>query len=513
MLLKVRLALIAPLALKASQAAIEWGDPSCWSGWRVHELCCYPNAKVKRDGTTEELGFQPCWDETRNVSRCCRPRGSFFRVSGDLSARAEAFLEGCQAPAWQNFLFKVRMTAGNLWMVDSRETKWFQYFGLRMARRRSTGACAAGMAIHRVLWDYLSVDVSEESITALNVLASLDVELRRWGGLFPAFGMTLEQLRFIRSLQLLQNLYTNRPVRRKFKYQPFNNRVAGASPMAFDFGASGGLDTEFYLSSGFKVVAIEGNIAALQKLRSRLVRFENRQNLTLVHAVAGASSAPPTAEFKVDHHQPEISGLFDKKPFKDGNVEIVPRRACGALYSHFLRRSRRNRPEYVKIDLEGLDVPCLVSLLRNSTAPHEGPDGMLRPWATGRRQKSVANSSTMARPPSPNFLSIEVHLRHPVHILEETAIERARMLRNLLRGRYCAAKLCRQHIYNIRHVEGFGTLSRSGLGSSGLFGNAAVDWRAGEEWRPLETVLTELPLAGWLSVLAMEWFDLHLRRC
>ncbi|CAE7900901.1 unnamed protein product [Symbiodinium microadriaticum] len=85
------------------------------------------------------------------------------------------------------------------------------------------------------------------------------------------------------------------------------------------------------------------------------------------------------------------------------------------------------------------------------------------------------------------------------------------MLRNLLRGRYCAAKLCRQHIYNIRHVEGFGTLSRSGLGSSGLFGNAAVDWRAGEEWRPLETVLTELPLAGWLSA-ALEQRNDCIRR-
>lgn len=506
MLLQVCLALIAPLALKASQAAIEWGDSSCWSGWRVYELCCFPSAEVKPDGTTEELGFQPCWDETRNVSRCCRPRGSFFRVSGDLPPHAEMLLEGCQAPAWQNFLFKVRMTAGNLWMVDSRETKWFQYFGLRVARRRSPGACAAGMAIHRVLWDYLSVDVSEESITALNVLTSLDVELRPWGGLFRAFGMTLEQLRFIRSLQLLQNLYTNRPVRRKFKHRPYKNRVAGTSPLAFDFGSSGGLDTEFYLSSGFKVIAVEGNIAALQKLRSRLVHFENRQNLTLVHAVAGASSAPPMAEFKIDHHQPEISGLFDKKPFKDANVEMVPRRACGALYSHFVRRSRRNRPEYVKIDLEGLDVPCLVSLLRNSTAPHERPDGMLHPWATGRRHESMANSSITSRPLSPNFLSIEVHLRHPVHILEET-------LRSLLRGRYCAAKLCRQHIYNIRHVEGFGILSRAGLGSSGLFGNAAVDWRAGEEWRPLEAVLAELPQAAWLSVLSMEWFDLHLRRC
>ena len=474
----------------------------------MHELCCYPLPKAGKVGQLpiQENGFTPCWNENRNVSRCCRPRGSFFRISRAIPSRLKGLLQGCDAPTWQNFIFKVRMTSGILLSLDTKETNWFRYYGLPMSRRKVAGSCVIGGAIHRILWDYLSLDVSADSGEALDVLTFADAQLRPWGGLFNAFGMTLEQLRFIRSLQLLQNYYTNQPVRRKFKLQQFPSKFTTGAPLAFDFGASGGLDTEFYLHSGLRVVSVEGNVQALRKLRSRLRRFEDRRNLTLVHAVAGASSAPEVAKFRVDEHQPEVSGLWDGRSTEDAKVEVVPRRACGALYSQFARRSRRSRSEYVKIDLEGMDVPCLESLLRNTSGPHRA-----QPQAALRGKAS--NSSAKFRPLAPKFVSIELPRPYSSDLVETKALETANMLRGLLRGRYCAAKLCRQHIYNIRYVEGLGVLSRHGLGSSGLFGNAAVDWRVGEEWRPLEAVLAEMPQAGMLGLLSLDWFDLHLRHC
>ena len=499
------------VSMQTLNAAIQWGDASCWSGWQTYELCCYPRRETHR--TKDELhvqvnGFTPCWDEARNVSRCCRPRGSSFRMSHSLPPTLKNLLAGCDAPQWQNFLFKVRITAGVMWAVDANEAAWFQYPGHPMARRKVTAPCAAGMAMHRLLWDYLSLDVSPDALKALSLLEYVDAELRPWGGLFHAFGMTLEQFRFIRSLQLVQNFHTGRPIRGKFRTRKYISENPSAQlsarPLAFDLGASGGLDAEFYLYSGLKVVAVEGNVKALQALRSRLMLFAERGNLTLINAVAGASSAPEIAEFKIDHHQPEISGLFDdSKPIKDASVHRVPRRACGALYAQF---ARRKRPEYVKIDLEGLDLPCLVSLLRNTTMPDHR-------FTPRRVWKSALNSTRKFRPAAPRFLSLELNLRHSSNIILQKALETAEMLRGLLQGRYCDAKLCRQHIYNIRYVEKLGVLSRIGLGSSGLFGNAAVDWRVGEAWRPLETVLAELPQAGMLALLAMEWFDLHLRHC
>ena len=492
-------ALLAVFLLpQTAQGVIQWGDPHCWSGWQVHELCCYPRRVNQAQLQVWNIGFASCWDGDRNASRCCKPHGSFFRISRSLPSSLQNLLEGCDALDWQSFLFKVRVAAGNLWALHTSVSAWFRNLDLPLGRRKTTGSCAAGFAIHRILLEYLFIGLSAESVQALNLLEFLDGELRPWGGLFQAFGMTLAQLQFIRSLQLVQNLRTGRPFHRKFRQQKYLSLRSAASrptrPLAFDFGASGGLDTEFYLYSGLKVVAVDGNAKALQQLDSRLGHFAKRRNLTLIHAAAGASSAPETAEFRIDHHEPEVSELFDGKPLKDSEVQTVPRRACGALYSQFVRRIR---PEYVKIDLEGLDLHCLVSLLRNSS------NGFGRP----------VNGSRRFKPPAPKFLSFEMHLKHPLDVIVEKAVETAQKLRGLLRGRFCAAKLCRQHIYNIRYVEGRGVVSRIGLGSSGLFGDAAVDWRVGENWRPLEAVLAELPQAGMLAVLGMDWFDLHLRHC
>ncbi|CAJ1458057.1 unnamed protein product, partial [Effrenium voratum] len=67
------LLMLAPLA----HAALRWGDPSCWRGWQNHQLCCYPQVRNVQELRVEE-GFDACWTEGRNVSRCCRRSGAFF---------------------------------------------------------------------------------------------------------------------------------------------------------------------------------------------------------------------------------------------------------------------------------------------------------------------------------------------------------------------------------------------------------------------------------------------------
>merc|ERR1712224_98704 len=47
------------------------------------------------------------------------------------------------------------------------------------------------------------------------------------------------------------------------------------------------------------------------------------------------------------------------------------------------------------------------------------------------------------------------------------------------------------------------------LGLSGPFGNAAVDWRSGEKWRPASEILDDLEPLAVLEREWTDWFDIH----
>ncbi|CAK9106353.1 unnamed protein product [Durusdinium trenchii] len=261
------------------------------------------------------------------------------------------------------------------------------------------------------------------------------------------------------------------------------------------------------LLAGLQVVAVEGNPEALHFFEQRLHRYGDdflRLRLQAINAATGAFSAPPVAIFQVNHHDPETSGVMDASsaegkspasvrfgvldplemggtPLPDATTVPVSRVSCGALYRAWTPSNVA--AEYAKIDLEGSDLDCLGSLLRNSSK-------------------------------LPRFVSMEVNLVEVKgKLIKEETMKLAIELLSMLQGSYCEAKLCRQHLYNLRQVPGRGLASRLGWGASGPWGDQAVDWRRGEHWAPLELVLSELFAASVLSKISREWFDLHLRRC
>lgn len=340
---------------------------------------------------------------------------------------------------------------------------------------------------------------------------------------FKVVGVTISQLRYLeyaRGLRVPElDPADQGPLSEALKHASPDSPTS-RTPLVLDFGMSRGADAEYYLLSGARVVAVEANPSFVEGASRRLSAFVDSGRLSIVHAAVGGDVAGAGGEeavdFYVDHHHAERSGLLEEGgPAPEGDVTrtVVPRRSCGAIYAAAVANgppSIYSRAQYAKIDIEGEDVACLRSIVDLGSGCSSG------------RCKNELGDSGVPPPLPPVYISLELgrinefwkKKRLDMAVVNQLEAE----LRELLRGRYCAAKFCRQALYNSRFVRGHNNLvmpmSRAGLGSSGPFGDAAADWRSGGAWRPLEEVLSELPIVAHLTNRAPgEWFDLHLRHC
>lgn len=534
----------APLLCAAAhgQGWLEWGDESCWAWPRIFEVCCYPNPKdvgVTTSVIVEE-GWSHCWEGDLNVSRCCRPHGRFLagpRHGAPLALR-KAF-DGCQGTGWQAFLFKFRIAAGTLSFFCQSIACWFEYWGLQLSGRWTSllrpDVCPVGYALRAVAEEFGGRRLLGDGERLMNLTAGvrrlerLARTLVSTDGVtdlfFKAVGVTTSQLKYLEYLTGLRVPETlppeaeDEPLSQALRHasgQSWAKAPLGNAPLVLDFGMSRGADAEFYLLSGYRVVAVEANARFAEEASRRLRSFVESGRLSVVHAAVGGDTADGGAEeavdFYVDHHHAEKSGmLVDGRSVPEGDVTrtVVPRRSCGAVYAAATEGRPRlpplfGRAEYAKIDIEGEDVACLQSLLALGEC-----------GAGGCREES--------RPPgAPLYVSLELGVLNDMkmgQMLNIAAVQALEVqLHSLLKGRYCGAKLCRQAVYNSRVVRGHSGLSmpmsRAGLGSSGPFGDAAADWRSGSAWRSLDEVLRELSYAAQLVHRAPgEWFDLHLWHC
>lgn len=520
-------------------AFFEWGDAACWSTSRIYELCCFPNPRDVGQGQSVivEDGFLPCWKAGFNASRCCRPHNLLVQRPGLAAPSAlRSSFRGCSGSRWQAFLFKFRIAAGTLWFFCKTVTCWFEYWGLRIGisqtsvTRPDEGGCPIGHTLRFIALEFSGGRSGAGSVRKPNISGAV-AELRQLEkafdahnsgmGLFLATGVALSQFKYLEYLQgvsVPESLADEVvPVSLKLRRASRTKPACAGAPLVLDFGMSGGVDVEFYLSSGFRVAAVEANKGFVQAVSRRLHAFIRAGRLSVLHAAVGGDPKGRAAEFVdfyLDDHQVEKSALYadGQQPQGDFTRTVVPRYSCGGVYVTAAAQiaATADQPqgaEYAKIDLEGQDFACLRSLLRSSSRCG---------WASlmsGTFCERKATAVPVA-PPPPRFVSVELSLGN-----QTDAAALANRYHLILRGWYCAAKLSRQALYNSRLTMGSRTgfamlMSRLGLGSSGPFGDAAVDWRFGVVWRPLPDVLHELGFAAVLMQRAPgEWFDLHLRRC
>jgi len=174
-------------------------------------------------------------------------------------------------------------------------------------------------------------------------------------------------------------------------------------------------------------------------------------------------------------------GHSSKHLDEGGRFVKVPGKSCKQLLKEW-----RGKVLYLKVDVEGVDVACALSL-----------------------DKSIA----------PPFASFEL----PFHYSQET--EARAMIRHLSSIGYTGFKICRQRPYCVRC---WGTrchkstnfeddelndyrpeVQLESLDLSGPFGPAAVDWRSAEMWRNKDDVLADVSALKLLSSQYNEHVDLH----
>lgn len=477
----------------------------------------------------QHLGHPACWDEntidsdfvsagpqTRGLSyeRCCLIEPTGDMESGkplhevvSLGIRSDKeyswhldykhprlenvrSLQGCEAPAWDELLYAVKIKGGCL-PCGTPPHDLDRYVELPHVTQE--GTCLAGRMLV-ALSSFLSIpelapgkmDPTADGprAEALRYLEVMEGELRSVSppvDFFDVFGLTAAQVRYMLLHTSLQANYT--PI------ADYSNE--GGELLIFDLGMSGGMDTLFYLLHGFRVVSVEANpMVVLDGYHGGLEQYSER--LHVLNSVLREDSAnlaensdggiAAVLPFHIHRERPDFSALDESRvpPDQRAGTMPVPAISCAELVQRF------RRPYGVKIDVEGAGESCLRSLRSAAAAPQ--------------------------------YVSAELP-----HVIRDGEKEARDLVLLLVSLGYDKFKLCRQSLYNVRTVWSVdqetnqtdlaSTRQGVGLGASGLFGEHAVDWRSGLKWRTAAEITSELGYWGpnYAVHTMMEWFDLHAK--
>jgi FkbM family methyltransferase len=130
----------------------------------------------------------------------------------------------------------------------------------------------------------------------------------------------------------------------------------------FDFGMYDGEDARYYLESGYKVVAVEANPALCAMVAKRLAQYVNAGHLVIENVAV--SNQPGTIDLHISGQDLGSSSvvaerLEDRFPLGKYSVPTV-------TYDDLAKR--HGKPTFLKIDIEGADKECVLSL-KHETAP------------------------------------------------------------------------------------------------------------------------------------------------
>lgn len=166
--------------------------------------------------------------------------------------------------------------------------------------------------------------------------------------------------------------------------------------LIFDLGAHRGMDTEFYLKKGFRVVAVEANPKLAAQLATKFATAVAARKLHIVDK-AFWNKAGESISFHVNEEKDDWSSVFPQWANK-GKHEVtqiaVETTTIGALFDQY------GVPHYIKCDIEGADEMFCVELQRDGRRPDfvsvEGgsiPDGLAYLRACGYDRMHIVNQA------------------------------------------------------------------------------------------------------------------------
>ncbi len=134
--------------------------------------------------------------------------------------------------------------------------------------------------------------------------------------------------------------------------------------LIFDIGMHTGRDTEFYLKKGFNVVSVEANPKLAEKGKEK---FKNEIQTEQLHIIDKAINDTVGAiDFFIFENKDDwgtTSTLWNRT--MDSNVTAI--KVETVLLESLLEKY--GTPYYMKIDIEGADILCLKSLLKQKEHP------------------------------------------------------------------------------------------------------------------------------------------------
>ncbi|WFU32423.1 FkbM family methyltransferase [Bradyrhizobium brasilense] len=233
--------------------------------------------------------------------------------------------------------------------------------------------------------------------------------------------------------------------------------------LIFDLGLHRGLDSEFYLSKGFRVIGLEAVPSICNGARERLSRFEER--FTAVNKALSGRAGELASFYSVP--EKDDWGSLTKLAAEKGEYQsveiIVPTTDLHELLDQY------GTPYYIKCDLEGADV-----IFRDQLAKDH------------RR---------------PVFVSLEVNSEVDIDILAEAGYDRGQIVNQWMHPFTQAPNPPSEGSYHEARFTGE---------TSGLFGLELPRQR----WSPLEAV-KDMYLR-WRALKAMDenlapgWVDVHV---
>ena len=277
--------------------------------------------------------------------------------------------------------------------------------------------------------------------------------------------------------------------------------------LIYDVGMNNGDDTAYYLSRGYRVIAIEANPLLVEECSKRFAAEVANGRLKVLNV--GVSEREGAFPFWICETVSEWSSFNREIASRDGcphhELTIPCRRFSSILAEHGI-------PFYLKIDIEGNDMLCVQELEKGSlpkyvsleAATADPIDRLLDLGYTKFKCISQRNFLPLEMPPSAEQVRFEQTLQQlytpDVFMRIRRALgEKKRLLRQLDESR-------------------FSVDWKFQFGSSGPFGeDLRGRWQSAEEMRATYRVFQELsarrtPSIFWDDREYSFWFDLHARR-
>jgi len=147
--------------------------------------------------------------------------------------------------------------------------------------------------------------------------------------------------------------------------------------LVFDLGMNTGMDTENFLKMGYKVLAVEANPMLAKEVGSRPMEMEARTNGKLKILNVGISnSSGETLDFWIPSN-PNTPVGWDREKYEkllSGGGSFTAAFACRGASCYSVKvptmsctklLEAEGNPYYMKIDIEGKDISCLMDVMEN----------------------------------------------------------------------------------------------------------------------------------------------------